>query len=104
VGDAAGLAYPQSGEGNLPAVESGLFAAETILAAKGDFSVEQLAPYLTRLQNQFGGCTTANLSLASIFPTCLGGPILLGLFRSPRFVRRVLLDQGFLHNQRLASR
>ena len=35
VGDAAGLAYPQSGEGIRPAVESGLMAAETILAARG---------------------------------------------------------------------
>ena len=103
VGDAAGLAYPRSGEGILPAVESGLFAAETILAANGDYSVEQLAPYLTRLQNQFGGRTTANLSLARIMPTWLGGPILRGLFRSPGLVRRVLLDQGFLHTQQLVS-
>ena len=35
VGDAAGLAYPQSGEGILPAIESGLLAAQTIAAGKG---------------------------------------------------------------------
>ena len=35
IGDAAGLAYPQSGEGILPAIESGLAAARTIVAATG---------------------------------------------------------------------
>ena len=33
VGDAAGLAYPQSGEGIRPAIESGLIAASTIIEA-----------------------------------------------------------------------
>ena len=36
VGDAAGLAYPQSGEGIRPAVESGLLAASAIVGAGGD--------------------------------------------------------------------
>jgi geranylgeranyl reductase family protein len=103
VGDAAGLAYPQSGEGILPAVKSGLFAAEAILAAKGKYSAEQLAPYLARLQDQFGRGTAANLSLANLLPTWLGGPILRGLFRSAGWVRHVLLDQGFLHTQRFVS-
>lgn len=103
VGDAAGLAYPRSGEGILPAVESGLFAAETILAANGNYSAEQLVPYQTRLQDQFGGGAAVNLSLASLLPAWLGGPILRGLFSSPGLVRRVFLDRGFLHMQRLAS-
>ena len=33
VGDAAGLAYPESGEGIRPAIESGRLAAETLIAA-----------------------------------------------------------------------
>jgi menaquinone-9 beta-reductase len=103
VGDAAGLAFPRSGEGILPAVESGLFAAETILAANGDYSAEQLAPYQTRLRDQFGRAAAANLSLTSLLPTWLGGPILRGMFSSPGLVRRVFLDRGFLHTQRLAS-
>jgi flavin-dependent dehydrogenase len=37
IGDAAGLAYPQSGEGIRTAVESGLLAAETIVSAKGTY-------------------------------------------------------------------
>src|SRR5262249_23976034 len=37
VGDAAGLAYAESGEGIRTAIESGLMAAETILAARGRY-------------------------------------------------------------------
>jgi flavin-dependent dehydrogenase len=36
IGDAAGLAYAQSGEGIRPAIESGLLAAGAIVAAGGD--------------------------------------------------------------------
>ena len=43
IGDAAGLAYPQSGEGIRPAVESGLMAAETLLALDGRYERERLA-------------------------------------------------------------
>ena len=35
IGDAAGLAYKQSGEGIRPAIESGLLAAQAIVAAQG---------------------------------------------------------------------
>ena len=44
-GDAAGLAYPLSGEGIRPAVESGLLAADVILRAEGDYDRERLTPY-----------------------------------------------------------
>ncbi|MCA9097817.1 MAG: FAD-dependent monooxygenase, partial [Planctomycetaceae bacterium] len=49
VGDAAGLAYPESGEGIRPAVESGLLAAGIIEAAAGDYSRRQLSSYETAL-------------------------------------------------------
>ena len=45
IGDAAGLAYKQSGEGIRPAIESGLLAAQAILAAQGRL----LAPSAGRL-------------------------------------------------------
>jgi len=54
VGDAAGLAYPQSGEGIRPAVESGLMAAATIIEANGDYRRQQLQPYANRLAARFG--------------------------------------------------
>ena len=45
IGDAAGLAYAQSGEGIRPAIESGLMAAAVALQADGDYSAGQLEPY-----------------------------------------------------------
>ena len=42
IGDAAGLAYPESGEGIRPAIESGLIAAHAILAAEGNYSAKKL--------------------------------------------------------------
>ncbi len=53
-GDAAGLAYPQSGEGIRPAIESGLLAAATIIEANGRYSRSRLEPYEPRLQARFG--------------------------------------------------
>ena len=44
MGDAAGLAYEQSGEGIRPAIESGLLAANTISAAQGNYGRQALEP------------------------------------------------------------
>ena len=44
IGDAAALAYAQSGEGIRPAIESGLMAAAVALQADGDYSAGQLEP------------------------------------------------------------
>ena len=54
IGDAAGLAYAESGEGIRPAVQSGLMAAETILAARGDYRLETLDAYRRRMEAHFG--------------------------------------------------
>jgi flavin-dependent dehydrogenase len=53
IGDAAGLAAPRSGEGIRPAIESGLLAAETILAVSPIFSRRNLMSYVERLQERF---------------------------------------------------
>ena len=49
IGDAAGLAYPESGEGIRPAIESGLMAAQIIANARGDYSKQRLSEYETQL-------------------------------------------------------
>ena len=54
IGDAAGLAYAQSGEGIRPAVESGLIAARVVLAAAGEYRRDMLRPYADRLRQRFG--------------------------------------------------
>jgi flavin-dependent dehydrogenase len=96
VGDAAGLAYPQSGEGIRPAIESGLLAAAAILEAAGEFTVEQLAPYEAALRRRFGAGPVAR-SLSRAVPAALARAAAPALFHSRWFTRRVVLDRWFLH-------
>jgi menaquinone-9 beta-reductase len=93
IGDAAGLAYPQSGEGIRPAVESGLLAAETILSAKGDFRRQNLAPYAKRLVRRFGK------PRAIARPEGLTASLERMLVDTRWFSRHVILDRWFLHRQ-----
>jgi geranylgeranyl reductase family protein len=100
VGDAAGLARPQSGEGILPAIESGLLAARTIGAAAGDYRRETLTNYATQLQAGYGG----NTALPLVGPRSAALQAALGrvLLGSRWFSRHVLLDRWFLHPGRLS--
>jgi flavin-dependent dehydrogenase len=54
IGDAAGLAYPESGEGIRPAIESALLAAETIRACGGHYARERLAGYASAVEARYG--------------------------------------------------
>jgi geranylgeranyl reductase family protein len=97
-GDAAGLAYPQSGEGIRPAVESGLLAAETIVAASRRYTRDRLEPYEARLRARFGDQPLILTRLiARTIPSSLTSSLAARLFDSPAFVRHVLLDRWFLH-------
>jgi geranylgeranyl reductase family protein len=97
VGDAAGLAYPQSGEGIRPAVESALMAAATILEAKGDYRRERLQPYSDRLTARFGnGAPSGNEP--SFMRKLIGGMLL----DTHWFTRHVVLDRWFLHSHQPA--
>ncbi|OGS95113.1 MAG: geranylgeranyl reductase [Gallionellales bacterium RIFCSPLOWO2_02_FULL_57_47] len=97
VGDAAGLACPQSGEGIRPAVESALMAAATILEARGDYSRQQLLPYASRMAKHFGPVSSPN-----------GGPAFLRNFLAGKllgnkwFTRHVVLDRWFLQTGKAA--
>lgn len=96
IGDAAGLAYAQSGEGIRPAVESGLLAARTFIDNRGDTSRAALAAYGKRIEQRFGprGSVTAMSPWISPRVKRRIAPLLM---RSRWFTRRVLLDNWFLH-------
>ena len=101
IGDAAGLAYPQSGEGIRPAVESGLLAAAAIIAADGDFSAARLAPYCRRLDERFGmGRPPTAGALAAVLRNFLGSRLLGNVW----FTRHVVLDRWFLHSRQAPLR
>jgi flavin-dependent dehydrogenase len=95
IGDAAGLAYGQSGEGIRPAIESGLLAAATLRNAAGDYSREALAGYGEQLQRRLGPRRARDLSarLPAAVKSALAGRLLTQRW----FVRRVVLERWFLH-------
>ena len=96
VGDAAGLAYPESGEGIRTAVESGLLAARTLLNATGRRRSD-LLPYETGLRGrQPGG------GVASVLPRGLVRPLGRWLLGNASFTRRVVLDRWFLRSSEAA--
>jgi geranylgeranyl reductase family protein len=90
-GDAAGLAYPESGEGIRPAIESGRLAAETLMAAGGRHSIEDLQPYADALQRLHPAVRVSATPLRAALAAA--GRALL---RSRAFTRHVVLDRWFL--------
>jgi len=102
IGDAAGLAYPKSGEGIRPAVESAIFAAETLIAARGDYSAAKLAGYETKMIERFG--TRQAKSLTDRLPAGLRKLVAVRLFGSEWFTRNFLIDEWFLHAKQAALR
>lgn len=98
IGDAAGLAYKQSGEGIRPAIESGLLAAQAISAAQGNYSRESLGAYGKLLARRFG---TSGKDWASqvgeFLPSAWIGAVGRRLLGTRWFVRDVVIDRWFLH-------
>lgn len=98
VGDAAGLAYPQSGEGIRPAVESGLIAAMVLQQLHGNYTKQELQAYVTQLSARFGQRQPA-ASLLERLPAWLRQGLASGLMRQEWFVRNVVMKKWFLQQQ-----
>jgi len=94
IGDAAGLAYVQSGEGIRPAVESGLMAAETILSAKGNYARARLQPYSLKLEKAYGNGRSASSHL----PRKLRNSVGRALLKTNWFCRRMVVEKWFLRS------
>jgi menaquinone-9 beta-reductase len=98
IGDAAGLAYKQSGEGIRPAIESGLLAAQAILQAHGNYSRESLGAYGKLLARRFGKSGQDWASrLGQRLPSAWVGAAGRRLLATRWFVRGVVIDRWFLH-------
>lgn len=91
VGDAAGLAYPESGEGIRPAIESGRLAAETLIAASGRRGINDLQPYADSI-GRLHPAVRENPAPVRTALAALGRVLLT----SRAFTRRVVLDRWFL--------
>jgi flavin-dependent dehydrogenase len=94
IGDAAGLAFPQSGEGIRPAVESGLLAASVIKAAEGHYNIKNLRAYPSLLKKQFGSNTFA--PAMAYVPHWLRNGFAHLLLKTQWFCRRVVVENWFL--------
>jgi flavin-dependent dehydrogenase len=97
VGDALGLAYMESGEGILPAIESGLLAADVIVAAKQDYSSSRLARYRTLLETRFGRRPLR--APAGLIPSRLHQFLGACLLTNRWFVRHLVVERWLLHGQ-----
>jgi menaquinone-9 beta-reductase len=95
IGDSAGLAYEQSGEGIRPAVESGLIAARVLRTALGDYSAAQLAQYPEWLGQRFRGNGGAE-RLAKRLPRVARNLAARILLRNARFCRTMVVENWFL--------
>jgi len=101
IGDAAGVADPQSGEGIRQAVESGLLAATTIIEARGEFSRDRLEPYAVRVAARLADAPRSGVA-ARLVPDAVKALMAGQLLRIPAFVKRVVIDEWFLHRHQLA--
>jgi flavin-dependent dehydrogenase len=98
IGDAAGLAYSQSGEGIRPAIESGLLAAKAIVDADGKYTRDRLESYRRMLAERFGE-SQADWStwLGRRLPPQWMHRFARMLLGTRWFSRHVVLDRWFLH-------
>jgi flavin-dependent dehydrogenase len=92
VGDAAGFAYPESGEGIRPAIESGRCAGETLAAAAGRSTRDDLRPYEAAMRARYAPPTPLP-ALAGPAAKVIGRTLLK---HSRRFTRHVVLNGWFL--------
>jgi geranylgeranyl reductase family protein len=98
IGDSAGLAYAQSGEGIRPAIESSLMAAETIKACAGSYSKAALQDYVMQIEHRFGPRDKrTNISVASILPDQLKRFFAAKLLGNKSFAKNYVLNKWFFH-------
>jgi geranylgeranyl reductase family protein len=96
IGDAAGLAYPESGEGIRTAIESGVIAAASIVASQDKCGAEVMVAHERAIRTRFGvGLESEQRRARRDSP--LAHLLARSLLGMPWFVRNVVIDRWFLH-------
>jgi len=98
IGDAAGLAYPQSGEGIRPAVESALLAARVIKHCHGDNAAAQLQAYHELIEQRFGK-RRPEPDLIERLPLGIKQLVASELMKTRWFTQKIMTDRWFLQSQ-----
>ncbi len=97
IGDAAGVAYPRSGEGIRPAVESALLLARSLRGAPSPPHTEALAAYERAMIRRFGRRGPRRRGVTDLLPAPLFSRLAGKLIANRRFARHVVVDRWFLH-------
>jgi len=97
IGDAAGLAYPQSGEGIRPAVESALLAARVIEDCDGDYAAAQLQAYHELIEQRFGK-RHPEPGLMERLPLAIKQLVASELMKTNWFTHKIVTDRWFLQS------
>jgi hypothetical protein len=97
IGDSAGLAYPKSGEGIRPAVESAMLAARIIRQCDGDYQASSLQPYNELMEQRFGP-RQPGPDLVERLPLPLKQMFARLLMKTHWFTRKVVTDKWFLQS------
>ncbi len=96
IGDAAGLAYTESGEGIRPAIESALLAANVIKDSQDDYQLQKLQPYNDLIVRRFGKKHFKQKSwIPDKIRLALANKIITNRFLS----RHILLNRFFLRSE-----
>ena len=99
IGDSAGLAYPQSGEGIRPAVESAMLAADVIRRCGGNYSRSELQLYDDLMEQRFGK-RLPGPDLMERLPMFIKKIFASQLMRTQWFTKKVVTDKWFLQTHR----
>jgi len=101
IGDAAGLAYPQSGEGIRPAVESALIAARVIENCQGDYAATKLESYHELIEQRYGA-RQAGPDLIERLPMGIKRLVATELMKTRWFTTKIVTDRWFLQSHQEA--
>lgn len=97
IGDSAGLAYPQSGEGIRPAVESAMLAADVIRDCAGDYSKNKLQAYSDVMQQRFGKRLPGPDTMERL-PMFIKRIFARQLMKTRWFTKNIMTDKWFLQS------
>lgn len=97
IGDSAGLAYPQSGEGIRPAVESAMLAADVIRDCAGDYSKNKLQAYSDVMQQRFGKRLPGPDTMERL-PMFVKRIFARQLMKTHWFTKNIVTDKWFLQS------
>ena len=100
IGDSAGLAYPQSGEGIRPAVESAMLAADVIRDCAGDYSSDKLHAYNDAMEQRFGKRLPGPDTLERL-PMFVKRIFARQLMKTHWFTKNVVTDKWFLQSHQI---